>query len=170
MSHRSPLSYSGEEVDNKPPKPKPPHPSVLPSKGLSAEVLEQLAKLEEALNAHPKNKPLDSDGREIPDPRPVSSPIGYVKQPSMVEHIRTLVRGELLRHAAEATDMETFEEADDLDDDEDDGGNAPRTPYEAVFDPPPPSPAPRPENPPTAPSGAVETAPAAPNPTPAAGS
>lgn len=60
-----------------------------------------------------KNK--DKAGREIPDPTPMAPPLGYVKQPSMVEHIREMIRGENLRKEALNADMETFEEADDFD-------------------------------------------------------
>lgn len=95
-----------------------------------------LERIEELLNKG-KGKQLDEEGREVPDPRPVAPPIGYVKQPSMVEHIRSLVRSTMLQQAAEAAGMETFEDADDFDvDDEQDD---PRTPYEAVFDPPAPT-------------------------------
>lgn len=103
-----------------------------------------------------KGKPLDDRGRELLDPRPMAPPVGYTRQPSMVEHIRNMVRSEALRQAAEAAEADTFEEADDFDIEED---YDPHTPYEAVFDPPPvdvpPSP---PENQGTQPK-AGETAP-----------
>lgn len=75
---------------------------------------------------------LTEDGREIPDPVPMAPPIGYIKQPSMVEHIRSMVRSEQLRMAAEAGGAETFEEADDFDIGEDE---LPGTPWEADFEP-----------------------------------
>lgn len=56
-----------------------------------------------------------STGDEVPDVTPMAPPIGYNKQPSMVEHMRALVRSEMLRQAAEASGAETFEEADDFD-------------------------------------------------------
>lgn len=98
---------------------------------------------------------LDTAGREIPDPTPMAPPVGYKKQPSMVDHIRSMVRSELLRQSVAAEGLETFEEAEDFDvgDDYD-----PTTPYEAVFDPPPPAP----ETPPAAPAAAPSAPPAAP--------
>lgn len=69
-------------------------------------------------------------GMEFPDPTPMSPPIGYKKQPTMVEMMQNMVRGELLRRYAEAEGMESFEEADDFDvDDENDPGDK-RTIYE----------------------------------------
>lgn len=55
------------------------------------------------------------DGKEIPSDKPMAPPIGFVRQPSMVEHMRAMVRSELLRQAVEAEGLETFEEADDFD-------------------------------------------------------
>lgn len=55
------------------------------------------------------------DGREIVSSVPVAPPIGYQKQPSMIEHIRNMVRSEQLRQAAEEAGAESFEEADDFD-------------------------------------------------------
>lgn len=61
------------------------------------------------------NKLQRPNGSEMPDPVPMAPPIGWVKQPSMVEHMRALIRSESLRMAAEASGAETFEEADDFD-------------------------------------------------------
>lgn len=74
----------------------------------------------------------DAEGRELPDPTPMAPPIGFKKQPSMVEMIRNMVRSEELRRAAEAQGQESFDEADDFEvgDDVD-----PSTPYEAEFEP-----------------------------------
>lgn len=74
----------------------------------------------------------DERGAEILDPTPVAPPIGYKRQPSMVEHIAAMVRSERLRQEAEAAGAETWEEADDFDvgDDYDPG-----SPYEGDFDP-----------------------------------
>ena len=73
-------------------------------------------------------------GQEM-DPVPIAPPIGYKKQPSMVDHIRQLIRSERLREEAMREDLETFEEADDFgpDDDED---YVPLSGYESEFDPP----------------------------------
>lgn len=59
------------------------------------------------------------DGAEVPSDVPIAPPVGYKKQPTMVEHIRNMVRSEQLRIAAEAAGAETFEEADDFDIDDD---------------------------------------------------
>lgn len=76
---------------------------------------------------------LDDEGREVMDPTPMAPPIGYNPQPSMIEHIRNMVRRELSQYAQESG-AETFEEADDFDvgDDFD-----PSSPYEEVFEPSP---------------------------------
>lgn len=58
---------------------------------------------------------LTDDGKEKPNPVPMEPPIGYLKQPSMVENIRNMIRSEELRRAAEAAGAETFDEADDFD-------------------------------------------------------
>lgn len=94
-----------------------------------------MAKFADPLEATPLEEYLDSLGREQPNPTPVAPPVGFVKQPSMVEHIRGMVRSELMRQEVERAGFENFEEADDfnIDDDPID----PTTPYEAVFDPPP---------------------------------
>ena len=83
------------------------------------------------MEANPKGKPLDAEGREVFDPTPVAPPVGYVKQPSLFEQVRDMVRGEALRLYADAQDMESFEEADDFDVDDD---YDPRTPYEQTFE------------------------------------
>lgn len=135
-----------------------------------------LEAIENALNTG-KGKTLNELGQELPDPRPMAPPIGWVKQPTMVEHIRNLVRSTLLQQTADAADIDTFEEADDFD--VDDELNDPRTPYEAIFDPPAPTlpetsatAAGEPPKPPETPvaAAAAAPAPAAPAPTPAAGS
>lgn len=72
------------------------------------------------------------DGREYPDPTPVAPPIGFVRQPTLAETMRQMVRSEALKRAARESGMETFEEADDFEigDDYD-----PKSPYEEVFEP-----------------------------------
>lgn len=57
----------------------------------------------------------NADGSEILDPTPMAPPIGYVKQPSMVEIVRNMVRSERLALAAEEAGLETFEESEDFD-------------------------------------------------------
>lgn len=59
------------------------------------------------------------DGAEIPDEVPLAPPVGYRREPSMVDHIRSVIMGEQIRRAAHAAGYETFEEADDFDIDED---------------------------------------------------
>lgn len=70
------------------------------------------------------------DGAELPDPRPMAPPVGFVKQPSMVDIIREQVRAEVSRAAA-ANGYETLEESDDfyIEDDDD-----PSSPYEMEHD------------------------------------
>lgn len=55
-----------------------------------------------------------SDGAEVLDSTPMQPPIGYKRQPSMVDHIRNLIRSEKLAMEAESAGKETFEEADDF--------------------------------------------------------
>lgn len=71
---------------------------------------------------------LDQYGREVPDPTPVAPPIGYKKQPSMVDHVRALV-AHGLRERAEQMGFETWEEANDFDVGDD---VEPETPYEQM--------------------------------------
>lgn len=87
-------------------------------------------------DGRPLRSVLDEHGHEIPDPVPMAPPVGYNKQPSMMENIRSMIRSEHLRQAALAAGAETFDEADDLDiDDADD--YEPASPYENNFDPTP---------------------------------
>lgn len=76
---------------------------------------------------------VNEKGQEVPDPTPMAPPVGYVKQQSLAEQIREMVRSEKLRLEVEQQGLETFEEADDFDvgDDYD-----PSSPYENEFDPP----------------------------------
>jgi len=52
---------------------------------------------------------------EVVSAIPIAPPVGYVKQPSLSERIRAMVRSEHLRAAAEGGGFETFEEAEDFD-------------------------------------------------------
>lgn len=79
---------------------------------------------------YPEN--LTKDGREIPDPTPMQPPLGYIKQPSMMENMRNMIRSETLRKEALASGKESFEDSEDFGEDED---NDPSSPYEANFDP-----------------------------------
>lgn len=106
---------------------------------------------------------LDPLGREKPSPVPMAPPIGYVKQPSLTERIRTMVATELSRRAAE-DGHETFEEADDFDVGDD---YEPDSPYEEVFDPPAGAGPPEAAQPPQAASATPPATPPAENQTPA---
>lgn len=75
---------------------------------------------------------LDDLGREIPDPRPMQPPIGYKKQPSLFEMVRTATAAALLARAREQP--ESFEESDDFDIPDD--PLDPSSPWENDFDPP----------------------------------
>lgn len=90
---------------------------------------------------NPKGKNLDANGYEILSSTPMSPPVGFVQQPSMMEMVRNMIRSEKLRQEAAAAGAESFEEADDFDvgDDFD-----PHSPYEVEFDPPVPLSAPEP--------------------------
>lgn len=81
-----------------------------------------------------RERGLAPDGKLVPDPVPIAPPIGYKKQPSMVEIVRDMVRGERLRQEALSLGRETFEEAEDFD-----IGDEPElmhSPFENDFDPP----------------------------------
>lgn len=92
--------------------------------------------IEEDEFGRPTRARLDDNGHEIPDPVPLAPPIGYLKQPSMMENIRAMIRSEHLRRAAEEMGAETFDEADDLDMPEADDYE-PASPYEQSFEPTP---------------------------------
>lgn len=111
----------------------------------------------------PVSSTLDKNGHEVPSDMPLEPPLGYKQQPTMIEHIRNMVRSEHLRRAAEDAGAETFEEADDFDvgDDVD-----PTAPYEEQFDPPVPPDAPKVTDPPAA--APSSTAPPSPPPVPPA--
>lgn len=86
----------------------------------------------ERIVSRPTEAKLNEAGQEILDPVPMAPPVGYVREPSMADRIRDMVRGEHLRLAALSAGQETFEEADDFEvgDDFD-----PSSPYEDTFDP-----------------------------------
>lgn len=77
---------------------------------------------------------LNADGHELVDSTPMAPPLGYKKQPTMVDHIRNMVKSEMLRREVEKAGAETFEEADDFDIPDDPVD--PTTPFEEIFDPP----------------------------------
>lgn len=77
----------------------------------------------------------DQLGRELLDGTPIAPPVGYRKTPTMVEHIREMVRSERLAAEAAAAGFETFEEADDFNIADEDG-EMPSSPHENEFDPP----------------------------------
>lgn len=81
----------------------------------------------------PQHTDFMQKGREYPDPTPIAPPLGFIKQPTLAETMRQMIRSEALKNAARESGHETFEEADDFDvgDDYD-----PRSPYEETFDPP----------------------------------
>ncbi|MEM2002569.1 MAG: hypothetical protein QXT77_08000 [Candidatus Methanomethylicaceae archaeon] len=79
---------------------------------------------------------LDERGREVVSSVPVAPPVGYQRQPSMVEIIRAQIRSERLAMEAAAAGYETFEEADDFEIEGEFDPMDETTPYEAVFEPP----------------------------------
>lgn len=91
---------------------------------MEKQIYDKLVQVEQSLS----KIALDSFGREMPDSTPIAPPLGYQKQPSMVDHIRALVaRG--LDTQARAAGLETFEEANDFEVGDD---YEPETPYEQL--------------------------------------
>lgn len=78
---------------------------------------------------------LTEDGRESVSNIPMAPPIGYIRQPSLVETIRDMVRSEKLAEASRAAGMETFEESEDFDVGDEDAAEL-RSGFENDFDPP----------------------------------
>jgi len=76
---------------------------------------------------------LEADGSETLDATPIAPPVGYNRQVPLHLQIREMVRSEALRQAAESSDAETFEEADDFEVDDDDYD--PQSQWENEFDP-----------------------------------
>lgn len=94
-------------------------------------------------------------GMEFPDPVPVAPPVGYKKQPSIMDNIRELIARASLEAAAQG--FETAEEADDFDVVDEFDPIDRGTPWEAHFypaEPEAPKPAPTPSVAPAAPSSA----------------
>lgn len=107
---------------------------------------------------------LNPDGSLDPDPTPMQPPLGYVRQPTMVEHVRNAIRSENLRLAALEAGAESFEEADDFDVADDDEPVSAYE-YEPAFEPvPAPEPAPVVSAAPQEPAGSAEPIRAAPAP------
>lgn len=79
-----------------------------------------------------KGRRMNERGQELPDPVPMEPPLGYKKQPSMVDIIRAQVRQEVSRRAQMAG-YESFDEADDFE--VEDFDPEPQAPYEAEFEP-----------------------------------
>lgn len=76
---------------------------------------------------------LNEDGTERVDPVPMAPPIGYKRQPSMVEIVREMVRSERLANEARLAGHETFEESEDFDVEDD---IPMQSQWENEFDPP----------------------------------
>lgn len=75
---------------------------------------------------------LTPDGREIVSSIPIEPPLGYIKQPSLADQMRVMLRQELLARELAAQGFDTMEEADDFDVDDD---FDPTSPWEERFDP-----------------------------------
>lgn len=97
---------------------------------------------------------LDDHGRELLSPLPLEPPLGHIKQKTLAETMREMIRSEALKQVALAAGAETFDEANDFEigDDYD-----PFSPWEEQYEPEelPGSPSPLP-----APSTASPTPPA----------
>lgn len=114
----------------------------------------RLEEVEAAMAAHPKGRPMVGN-QLMPDPIPVAPPLGYKKQPSILEMIRAQVAQHVAIASAAAANsgLESFEEADDFDVDDD---PEIKSPYELAdaplggFPPPPVAPAAAPASEPPA--------------------
>lgn len=80
-----------------------------------------------------REKRLDESGREIVSPLPMEPPVGFKRQPTMVDIIREQIRSARFAEEAAREGMESFEEADDFDIGDD---YEPNSPWENDFDPP----------------------------------
>lgn len=74
-------------------------------------------------------------GQELPDPRPIRPPIGFVQQPPLHELIRQMVHSELLAREAQEEGYGSFDEEDDFEVEDDDYD--PTSPWEEDFEPHP---------------------------------
>ena len=85
---------------------------------------ERLSEIEKAMADHPKGRPFKGN-RLYMDPKPVAPPVGYEKQPSMMDIIRQQVQQ--ASRAAEEEGWESVEEANDFECPDD---PFPSSPYE----------------------------------------
>lgn len=114
-----------------------------------------------------EDRDLTPEGDKLmPDPTPMEPPLGYKRQPTMVEHMRAMIQSERLRMEALEAGAETFEEADDFDVDSD---AEPISAYEMedIFDPPVREAASPPTTPASVGPGPTPSEPASPAPSPA---
>lgn len=74
---------------------------------------------------------LNQAGQELPDPRPLRPPIGFVNQPPLHELIRQMVKNELVARQVDEQ-AGSFEDEDDFDVEDDDYD--PSSPWEENFD------------------------------------
>lgn len=104
------------------------------------------------------------DGREYPDPVPMSPPVGLKPPEDLMTTIRRMVHNEEFQRAANAEGFDTFEEAGDYDIDDDHEWVDELTPYESLFHPPDQrsaEPAVAPQPPPVSPAPSLNAAPPA---------
>lgn len=66
-----------------------------------------------------KQNGYDERGREVGDPKPVATPAGFRRPPTLQEQIRSLVRHENYQKLVDSGEIESFEDADDFDVDDD---------------------------------------------------
>ncbi|QCQ85085.1 hypothetical protein [Blackfly microvirus SF02] len=85
---------------------------------------------------------IGKDGKEYPDPQPMSPPIGLKPPEDLMTTIRRIVRHEAFIKAADELGVDTFEEAGDYEIENDHEWTDELTPYEAVFYPPDEKPTP----------------------------
>lgn len=80
-----------------------------------------------------RNSRLNEAGEEVPDDQPIAVPAGFKVPETMEQMMRRLLRSPEFSRAADADDIDTFEDAEDFEIDDDTFD--PHSPYEEVFDP-----------------------------------
>lgn len=77
---------------------------------------------------------IGKDGKEYPDPVPMSPPVGYEPPSTLEMLIESVIHRRDFMQALRNADVETPEEADDFDVDEDEDPRFPETLYEMYFE------------------------------------
>lgn len=80
-----------------------------------------------AMQSHKKGMALNAGGQEVPDPRPMEPPVGYVAQPTLMELMASMLQQHQRAQELLEEDFDTEEDADDFDVGED---YEPESPHE----------------------------------------